>query len=109
VRKHRALNVWLYGLSQPARVSSICQHVGTVNGRVGQGVGTTLPLLLAAAAALGYVAVFAYAIGHVARTRVLSAIETVAWVTVVLFALLGSIVWYAAGPHPCGLRLVRSY
>jgi len=73
-------------------------------------VGTTLAILLAAVVALGYVAAIAYAIVQVVRTRVLSEIEKVVWIAAILFApLLGSVVWYAAGPHPFGLRLTRSY
>jgi len=73
-------------------------------------VGTTLAILLAAAAVFGYVAAIAYAIVQVVRTQVLSEIEKVVWVVVILFApLIGSIVWYAAGSHPFGLRLTRSY
>ena len=73
-------------------------------------VGATLAILLAAVVALAYVAAIAYAIVQVVRSRALTEIEKVVWVAVILFApLIGSIVWYALGPHPFGLRLTFSH
>ncbi|UIP59872.1 PLDc N-terminal domain-containing protein [Agromyces marinus] len=53
-------------------------------------------------------AAFVFAIVQIVRNESLNSIEKVAWIAAVLcFPLAGAIVWFAAGPHPFGLRIQR--
>lgn len=64
-------------------------------------------LVFALIAAL-VLAVFVFAIAQIVRTESLNSVEKVVWVAAVLFfPVVGSIVWFAAGPHPFGIRIQR--
>ncbi|KFF58741.1 hypothetical protein JF66_16335 [Cryobacterium sp. MLB-32] len=71
-------------------------------------IPATLAVVLASVVAFAYIAAIVYAIVQIGRTRDLSDVEKGVWVIAVLFApLLGTLVWYFAGPHPVGLRITR--
>lgn len=60
------------------------------------------------AVVVAYLAAIAYAIVQIVRSQDLSDVERIVWVVAVLCApLIGSLVWYFAGPHPLGLRITR--
>lgn len=64
-------------------------------------------LVVALVAAL-VLAAFVFAIAQIVRNESLNSLEKVIWVAaVLLFPLVGSIVWFAAGPHPFGIRVQR--
>jgi hypothetical protein len=66
-------------------------------------------IVVVAAVGLLYIAAISYAVVLVTRTRILNDVEKLVWVAaVILFPVVGSIVWFAAGPHPFGLRLGNS-
>jgi len=68
----------------------------------------TLAVVLASVVVVLYIAAIAFAAVQIGRTRDLSDVEKAVWVIAVLFApLLGTLVWYFAGPHPLGLRITR--
>ena len=57
-------------------------------------------------AAIGYVGAIIYAITQIVKSSSLNDLERWVWIAaVVFFPLVAAIVWFAAGPHPLGLRL----
>jgi hypothetical protein len=56
--------------------------------------------------AMGYLGAIVYAITQIVKSPSLNDLERWAWVAaVVFFPLVAAVVWFAAGPHPLGLRL----
>jgi len=67
-----------------------------------------LAVVIASVVVVMYIAAITFAIVQIHRTRDLSDVEKVLWVIAVLFApLLGTLVWYFAGPRLFGLRITR--
>ena len=59
--------------------------------------------------AVGYLGAIAYAITRIVKSEELSELEQWVWIAaLVFFPVVSAIVWFAAGPHPFGLRLSRS-
>jgi hypothetical protein len=64
--------------------------------------------LLAIVVGAGYLAAIVWVVSRILRTEELNELERWVWViAVVCFPLVGSIVWFAAGPHPFGIRISR--
>ncbi|WP_168197081.1 PLDc N-terminal domain-containing protein [Agromyces laixinhei] len=64
--------------------------------------------VLAAVVAIGYLAVIVWVVSRIFRTEELNELERWVWaIAVICFPLVGSIVWFAAGPHPFGIRISR--
>jgi hypothetical protein len=50
----------------------------------------------------------AYAVKQIVRAPELNQTEKIVWVlAVVFFPVVGTLVWFFAGPHPFGLRINR--
>lgn len=64
--------------------------------------------LLAVVVGIGYLALIVWVVLRIMRTEELNELERWVWViAVICFPLVGSIVWFAAGPHPFGIRISR--
>ncbi|KRC61267.1 hypothetical protein ASE14_10200 [Agromyces sp. Root81] len=64
--------------------------------------------LLAIIVGVGYLAVIVWVVSQILRSDELNELERWVWViAVICFPLVGSIVWFAAGPHPFGIRISR--
>ncbi len=64
--------------------------------------------IIAVVVGLLYLAAIVYVVVQVFRSDELSELERWVWViAIVCFPLVGSIVWFLAGPHPFGIRLTR--
>lgn len=62
--------------------------------------------LLAVVVGIGYLALIVWVVLRIMRTEELNELERWVWViAVICFPLAGSIVWFAAGPHPFGIRI----
>ena len=67
-------------------------------------VGVGLGILIV----IGYLGAIVYAISQMVRSGELNETERWAWIAaLILFPVAAAIVWFAAGPHPFGLRLSR--
>ncbi|QTX03536.1 PLDc N-terminal domain-containing protein [Agromyces archimandritae] len=63
-------------------------------------------IVVAVSAVALWLGALAFALTQIAKHEDLNSIEKTVWVVAVLmFPLGGSVVWYAAGPHPFGLRI----
>ncbi|WP_026482119.1 PLDc N-terminal domain-containing protein [Agromyces subbeticus] len=57
---------------------------------------------------VAYLAIIIWVISRIFRTNELNELERWVWaIAVFCFPLVGSIVWFAAGPHPFGIRISR--
>ncbi|PWC05387.1 PLDc N-terminal domain-containing protein [Agromyces badenianii] len=64
--------------------------------------------IMAALVALLYLAVIVWVVSQIVRSAELNELERWVWaIAVICFPILGSIVWFIAGPHPFGIRLTR--
>ncbi|MGW9632193.1 PLDc N-terminal domain-containing protein [Agromyces sp. NPDC055520] len=64
--------------------------------------------LLAIVVGVGYLVLIVWVVSRILRTDELNELERWVWViAVICFPLIGSIVWFAAGPHPFGIRISR--
>jgi hypothetical protein len=73
-------------------------------------VFATLAIVLGAAVGACALAAIVYAIVQITREQDLSDLEKLVWIVAVVCApVVGSLVWYFAGPHPFGLRLNRQF
>jgi uncharacterized membrane protein YdcZ (DUF606 family) len=64
--------------------------------------------LIAAIVGIAYLALIVWVVSRIFRTEELNELERWIWtIAVVCFPLVGSIVWFAAGPHPFGIRITR--
>lgn len=65
-----------------------------------------LGISIGVAIAALYIAAITFALVQIYREADLNEIEKAIWFVAVLCApVVGSLVWYAAGPHPFGLRV----
>lgn len=68
-------------------------------------IGVTIGM----AAVACYVAAIAFALTQIYGTTDLSIAEKTMWTVAVLCApVIAGIIWFAAGPHPLGLRVIQT-
>lgn len=68
-----------------------------------------LPILIAGLVGAAYLGAIVFAIVQAVRSPELADNEKLVWVIAIVCApLIAAIVWFAAGPHPFGLRLPRA-
>ncbi|MFB9308387.1 hypothetical protein BJY17_002146 [Agromyces hippuratus] len=64
--------------------------------------------LLAIIVGIAYLAAIVWVVSLIIRSDELNELERWIWaIAVICFPLVGSIVWFAAGPHPFGIRISR--